>query len=182
MREQVIAPDRVPAVTPPAPRPVIKPLAPERYKVQFTVSRETHEKLRQVQDLMRHANPAGDVADIFDRALTLLFAELSKQKFGGTQRPKDPSAAQSHSRHIPAAMKREVWARDEGRCAFRGAQGRCTETGFLEVHHVVPYADGGETVASNLELRCRTHNQYEAICGQATCARRVMSGEAGSNP
>ena len=130
--------------------------------MQFTVSRETHEKLRRVQDLMRHANPTGDVAVIFDRALTLLFAELSKQKCGATKRRRNTSATQSDTRHVPAATKREVWARDEGQCAFRGAQGRCTQTGFLEFHHVVPYADGGATITSNLELRCRTHNQYEA--------------------
>jgi hypothetical protein len=39
---------------------------------------------------------------------------------------------------------------------------RCNETGFLEYHHVVPFVDGGETSASNIELRCRAHNQYEA--------------------
>jgi hypothetical protein len=33
---------------------------------------------------------------------------------------------------------------------------------FLEYHHVVPFAAGGETSAKNLELRCRAHNQYEA--------------------
>jgi hypothetical protein len=26
----------------------------------------------------------------------------------------------------------------------------------------VPFADGGATDASNLQLRCRAHNQYEA--------------------
>jgi hypothetical protein len=55
-----------------------------------------------------------------------------------------------------------VWSRDEGRCAFIGAQGRCRETGFLELHHVVPYATGDETTERNLELRGRAHNQDEA--------------------
>jgi len=59
-------------------------------------------------------------------------------------------------------VKREVWKRDGGQCAFAGTQGRCTERGFLEFHHVVPYADGGPAVASNIELRCRAHNAYEA--------------------
>jgi hypothetical protein len=40
--------------------------------------------------------------------------------------------------------------------------GRCTETGFLEYHHVMPFAAGGRTSASNIELRCSAHNQYEA--------------------
>lgn len=139
----------------------IKPLAPERYKVQCTVSRETHEKLRCVQDLLRHAIPDGDLTAILDRALTLLLAELSRSKFAATTRPRRRRAAQLRSRHIPAVVKRDVWTRDGGRCAFQAEQGRCVETGFLEFHHVVPYADGGETSATNIELRCRAHNQYE---------------------
>ena len=61
-----------------------------------------------------------------------------------------------------AAVRRRVWTRDEGRCAFVGTHGRCTEHGFLEFHHVVPYAAGGKAAADNIELRCRAHNQYEA--------------------
>jgi len=59
-------------------------------------------------------------------------------------------------------VKRAVWERDQGRCAFVGAAGRCTEWGFLEYHHLVPHAGGGATTAGNLELRCRAHNAYEA--------------------
>ena len=59
-------------------------------------------------------------------------------------------------------MKREVWRRDEGRCAFIGREGRCTERGFLEYHHVRPYATGGAATTANIELRCRAHNAYEA--------------------
>lgn len=59
-------------------------------------------------------------------------------------------------------MKRDVWTRDGGQCAFVGAAGRCSETGFLEYHHVVPYADGGDAIAANIQLRCRAHNAYEA--------------------
>lgn len=43
-----------------------------------------------------------------------------------------------------------------------GTNGRCTERGFLEFHHVVRFADGGDTTTANLELRCRAHNVYEA--------------------
>jgi hypothetical protein len=53
-------------------------------------------------------------------------------------------------------------ARDQGRCAFVGQNGRCTETEFLEVNHTEPFAWGGATTAENLELRCRSHNTYEA--------------------
>ena len=68
--------------------PKVTPLAPERYKVQFTVSRETHDRLREAQDLLRHRIPDGDVAAIFDRALTLLLMDLRKNRHADTDRPR----------------------------------------------------------------------------------------------
>ena len=159
------APIEVSSAAQPKPRQQpanVTPLAPECYKVQFTMSRATHDKLRCAQDLLRHAIPNGDPAAIFDRALTLLVAELERPRLAATTRPRRSRDTAPGSRHVPAATKREVWARDQGRCAFVGTTGRCTERGFLEVHHVVPFAAGGPTVSANLELRCRAHNQYEA--------------------
>jgi hypothetical protein len=59
----------------PMPRPLVSPLAPERYRVQFTIGAATHDKLRQVQDLLRREIPDGDPGQIFDRALTLLLED-----------------------------------------------------------------------------------------------------------
>jgi 5-methylcytosine-specific restriction endonuclease McrA len=140
----------------------VTPLAPERYKVQFTVSRETHERLREVQNLLRHCIPDGDVAAIFDRAVTLLLRELHKSRHALVDRPRATEHRKSVGRHVPASVRRTVWQRDQGQCAFVGATGRCTERGFLEYHHIVPCADGGATSADNLELRCGAHNAYEA--------------------
>jgi hypothetical protein len=142
--------------------PVVAPLAPERYKVQLTISGDTHAKLRRAQDLLRHAVPNGDPAAIFDRALTLLVADLERRKLGRVARPRPATAAKAGGRHVPAAVRREVWSRDGGRCAFLGAGGRCTEQGLLEFHHVIPFARGGPTNTANLQLRCRAHNAHQA--------------------
>lgn len=141
---------------------IVQPLGAERYKVQFTVAKETFEKLRRVQDLMRHACPSGDVAVVFDRALTMLLQHLERTKVAQVTRPRPRRVIGSGSRHIPAAVRREVWTRDNGQCAFIGARGRCMERGFLEFHHVVPFADGGTPVVENIQLRCRAHNRYES--------------------
>jgi len=146
----------------PVSHAAIKPLAPEQYLVKFTASRTMHEKLREAQALLRHQVPSGDVAQIFERALTLLLAELRKARHAATRRPRPTDRTSNTGRHVPAAVKREVWARDGGQCAFVGAAGRCSERGFLEYHHVIPFADGGATDAGNLQLRCRAHNAFEA--------------------
>jgi hypothetical protein len=143
-------------------RAIVAPLAPERFKVQFTVSRETHDKLRRAQDLLRHQIPNGDPAVVFDRALTALLERLERTKVAAAVRPRSTTPSCSHTRYIPAAVRRAVWTRDGGRCRFVGSEGRCTETGFLEFHHVVPFAEGGATSVDNLEIRCRAHNAFEA--------------------
>jgi hypothetical protein len=156
-----LSPPEVPS-PPPHPAAVIKPLAPERFKVQFTVSGETRAKLRVVQDLLRHSIPAGDIGLVFDRALSALLADLEKKKLALVPRPRQQARpAKKGSRLIPASVRRAVWARDKGRCAFVGAHGRCRERGGLELHHVKPFAAGGEPAVANIE-RCRAHNGHEA--------------------
>jgi hypothetical protein len=41
---------------------VVQALAPERYRVQFTIGQETYEKLRRVQALLRREVPTGNPA------------------------------------------------------------------------------------------------------------------------
>lgn len=147
-----------------AVRQVVAPLAVDRYLLRVTIKAETHAKLGRARDLLRHAIPNGEPAAILDRALTVLVDQLERRKAGRVSRPSctGPRAMGERGRHVPAAVRREVWSRDHGRCAFVGPHGRCGETGFLEYHHVVPFAEGGATGTANLELRCRSHNAYEA--------------------
>jgi hypothetical protein len=148
---------------PPARPPAeVTPLSPDRYRVQVTIGGDTLEKLRLAKDLLRHAVPSGDEAAILDRALTALLADLAQRKFGATERPRPSGGISPGSRHVPAEVKRAVWLRDLGRCAFVGTSGRCAERGFLEFHHVHPYALGGAATVANIQLRCRAHNDYES--------------------
>ncbi|MGQ0549814.1 MAG: hypothetical protein ACT4PY_09145 [Armatimonadota bacterium] len=150
-------------VPPRTGRAVVAPLAPQRYKIQFTASAETYEKLRLAQNLLRHQIPDGDPAKIFDRALTALLEDSAKKKLAAADRPRSSRGPAPRSRHIPAEVKRAVWKRDGGRCAFLSRKGRrCNEQGFLEFHHVAPYGAGGEPIVENIQLRCRAHNGYEA--------------------
>ena len=147
----------------PVPPPLIRPLSPGRYQITFTASAETREALELAQDLLRHAIPSGDPAQIIARALDLLVDELVKQKFGATDEPRVSRGQSADSRHIPAEVKRLVYVRDRGRCAFVGAEGRkCGERAFVEFHHVATYAAGGRPTVDNIQLRCRAHNDYEA--------------------
>src|SRR5687768_1002401 len=96
-----------------------------------------------------------------DLALAALLTELHRSKHAAVSHPRQQTTAAPRGRHVPSYVKRAVWERDQGRCAFIGTLGRCSERSFLEYHHVVPFADRGASDVDNLELRCRAHNAYE---------------------
>jgi hypothetical protein len=159
----------------PAPRPMVKPTAPERYRVQFTIGQDTREKLRRLQALLRREIPDGDPGVLFDRAITALLAQLESRKLGLTAKPRSHSPIRPGtdtgdirtppppSRGVPRAVRHAAWKGDRGQCGFVSTDGRrCTERTFLEFHHVRAYAKGGPATADNISLRCRRHNQYEA--------------------
>jgi 5-methylcytosine-specific restriction endonuclease McrA len=162
-----------PFFSPPVPqrRPIIETTSPERYRVQFTIGTESHQRLRRLQDLLRREIPDGDPGAIFDRAMVLLLERVERAKRGAAKKPRpirpgtDRQAARSvvSSRDIPAHVQRAVCERDRDQCAFVSKDGRrCTERTFLEFHHIQPYALGGPSTVENISLRCWRHNQYEA--------------------
>jgi hypothetical protein len=147
---------------PPALRTKFTPLSPGRFALQVTLDQETYEKLRYAQDLLGHALPSGDVAQVLKRALDALVQKLEQRKFAATDRPR-LRRGDSNGRHIPAQVKRAVRERDGSRCTFVGEQGkRCEARMRLEWDHIEPVARGGRSTVSNLRVRCRAHNQFAA--------------------
>jgi hypothetical protein len=57
-------------------------------------------------------------------------------------------------RTVSTALKRALHSRDRG-CSFPGCQRRR----YLDAHHVVHWADGGETSLENLALLCTFHHR-----------------------
>ncbi len=143
----------------------VAPLAPQRFALQLTVGQSTHDKLRYAQALLGHQLPSGDLAAVLDRALDALIRQLERRKFAATPQPhprlRRPTASR---RHIPAEVKRAVWARDGGRCFVSEVGRRCPARTRLEFDHVDPVACGGRATAARMRLRCRAHNQYGAEC------------------
>ncbi len=66
----------------------------------------------------------------------------------------EPISIGRKSRVWPEPMRRAAIARDEG-CRFPG----CTQTRWLDVHHIVPWTDGGETSLRNAICLCRHHHR-----------------------
>ena len=169
---------------------MVEPLAPARYKVQFTASKELVDKLERLRALMRSSMPDGDLAAIVEQAVTEKLQRLEARRFAQTQAPRKAlshSDASPTTRHIPAAVKRAVYERDEGRCRYVDKQGRrCSARQGLEFHHRHPFGYGGDHSVPNIALMCRRHNGYlaELDYGRETIARnrRSVIRAPGSTP
>jgi hypothetical protein len=143
----------------------LAPLAPERFRFEVTIGRDTHDLLGYAKDLLGHELPSGDLAQVFHLSLQALVAQLEKRKFAATRRPSRGGRPSANPRHIPAQVKRAVWARDGGQCTFTSESGRrCAARKLLEFDHVEEVARGGTASVGGIRLRCRAHNPYGAEC------------------
>lgn len=139
-----------------SPTPEI--LAPPQHRFHFTADKELLELVEKLRGLLRHKFPEGKLESIFKeaaRALLLSIDPLRPRKTA-TTRPR-----LKRSRVVPESIKRLVWRRDEGRCAYISEDGRrCDSRDALEYDHIIPWALGGVSDnANNIRLLCRTHNQ-----------------------
>jgi hypothetical protein len=83
------------------PAASVKPLTPERYKIQVTASSETYDRLRRAQDLLRHSIPNADPAEIITRALELLVKDLERK----SDRLVPGASCILWPRQVPVALK-----------------------------------------------------------------------------
>ncbi len=65
-------------------------------------------------------------------------------------------------RAIPAAVRRQVWQRDGGRCSYvdRETGRRCNSRHLIEMDHILPYALGGNSDPGNVRLLCGVHHRH----------------------
>jgi 5-methylcytosine-specific restriction endonuclease McrA len=156
----------VPAPPPPAAR--LEPISEELRVLRVTVGREFVADLHAVRDALSHQIPDGNLARVLHECLRRVRRDLARRREAATDRPARTKARPAASggptgRHVPAAVRREVFARDGGRCTFVGTDGHvCGSTAQVEVHHIHPHARGGPATAANLTLCCRTHNAHLA--------------------
>jgi hypothetical protein len=157
--------------------------------LQFTAGEEYVKLVEQAQALLSHSAERVPLDELALRAMRALVVELERDKRAATKRsaraaqkprtandvPAGPTEVEEatgcgspehprrRGRRIPAAVRRAVFERDQSRCAYLDDSGqRCRETHHLELHHLKPYAMGGEHTLANLALRCRAHNALAA--------------------
>jgi hypothetical protein len=151
-------------VPPAPPRSATEPLTRELRRLHVTVSKRFTQKLEAAREALSHSHPGAEVEEILEAGLDLLLERAAKRK-GLVERPRTKALPPppAGSRSLPAAVKREVWLRDEGRCQWRLENGeKCGSTHRLQFDHVHPVALGGESTAGNTRVLCSAHNLMAA--------------------
>jgi hypothetical protein len=155
-------------------RPRVEPLSAARFRIEFTASAEFYAKLEKAKQLLSHALPSGDLAQLFERALDELINREVKRRMGAGKPPKSRSLRVG-SRHVPLEVARQVWERDGAQCSFVDAEGRrCKERRFLTLEHDQPFALSGQPTVENISLLCSAHNAHTArrVFGEAFIAEK----------
>jgi hypothetical protein len=151
-------------VPPAPPRSATEPLTGELRRLHVTVSKRFTQKLEAAREALSHSHPGAEVEEILEAGLDLLLERAAKRK-GLVERPRTKALPPppAGSRSLPAAVKREVWLRDEGRCQWTLENGeRCGSTHRLQFDHVHPVALGGGSTVSNVRVLCSAHNLMAA--------------------
>jgi len=98
------------------------------------------------------ARLAGDIPHVTAETSRRISCDCSKTTIKEDENG-EPLSISRRSRTIPPPMRRALKARDGG-CRFPG----CTNHKFVDGHHIIHWADGGETSLDNLVLLCRHHH------------------------
>ena len=96
-------------------------------------------KLEEATDALSHSRPGATPGEILEAGLDLLLAQSARRK-GLVEKPrKTPRPAKPD--HIPAHVRRAVWARDGHRCQWPlSSGGVCGSTRHLQLDHITPLA------------------------------------------
>lgn len=124
------------------PRTTVVPLTATRSRLHLTVSRDLLAKLRRARTGQAHVQPGATDEQVIDAAVDLLLAAQEKRRAS-----------------VPPRVKREVRARDGGRCQWKLANGEvCGSDIRTLIDHVAPRRKGGPSTVEICRVPCRAHN------------------------
>ena len=148
----------------------------QKWKIEGVVSKEVKAEIDRCRSLLSRKYPNGVDYNTLQSDLAELYMKRNDPERKHNRRKKrvakktpeaKPAPTITHSRHIPARVKNQVWTRDKGRCTFRAPNGeKCGSTYNLQFdHYPVPFARGGPNTPDNLRLLCARHNRHTAEQG-----------------
>lgn len=180
----------------------LAPISADRVRVGFDAATVVAKLIERARQILRHKYPEGRLEDLIREALEEYLDRKDPQRRLEMKAAKAECVAEAPApapedserlptrflrawaagRYIPAKVKSAVWARDEGRCAWREPDGTvCGSKDWIEYDHLRPYAKGGRSDdPRNIRLLCRAHNQAaaEAVFGRRETGTGFSAGSA----
>ncbi|GEJ55355.1 HNH endonuclease [Anaeromyxobacter diazotrophicus] len=167
-------PQLEPPRPPPPRRATLEAIDADSYSLRVTIDAELKKDLDQLKSLLAHKVRNGELGALLREAVKCAIEKHGKRRGAvepsrqrkspaPAEKAPPPAPAPGQREPIPAAVRREVWKRDGGPCAWCSPDGRrCGSTWMLELDHIQPVALGGRSTADNLRLVCRNHNSLHA--------------------
>jgi hypothetical protein len=150
--------------------PVVQPLSPERYRVQFTMGQESHDVLRRLQTLLRREIPDGDAGAIFEHALRVLHEKVEAARFGKAEKRERTSACPVPRRPRRRALRLSQIVSARGGCLPFASHPKDRQAGRV-------YRDRGQCAfVSGSGVRCGNRSTWSSTtsspCDEGTGDRR----------
>ena len=153
-----------------APAADLHAISGNEWSLRVTIDGALKADLETLASLLSHKLRRSDLAALLREAVGCAIEKHGRRRGAvppsRKRKSRPPLPAEDipdRSNSIPAEVKRAVFERDGGCCAFVGKNGRrCGSRWQLEYNHVPPLAKGGKSTVEGVELDCRRHNIYEA--------------------
>nr|WP_041448527.1 HNH endonuclease [Anaeromyxobacter sp. Fw109-5] len=163
----------LPDVPRPKTRAETRAVSESGWSQRVTIDASCKEDLETLTALLSHKIPDGDLAAVLREAIRCAIETHGKRKGAvapqlqrqrkADRDPRPSAEPAAPTSTIPAIVRREVWKRDGGRCAWVAPDGRrCNSRWQLELDHIHPQALGGPSTVDNLRVACKSHNMLHA--------------------
>lgn len=150
----------------------IVPLSSDLSKLTVVITVEEEKKLERARDLVSQAlqKPASyqqtvsTAVNLFlDKKDPVVKAQRASASLRTSKTDSVVENAQNPARQpIRDHVKHGVMLRDQGQCTHTDNLGvRCSQKRWIDLHHVKPFAKGGENSIENLTTLCHAHHRFQ---------------------
>ncbi|MBI4403278.1 MAG: HNH endonuclease [Deltaproteobacteria bacterium] len=85
------------------------------------------------------------------------------------------SVPNTQAKAIPAAIKHQVNQRDQGQCQIP----QCTNTRFIDFHHIQPISKRGDHQLENIITLCASHHKMMHLSGHGLSEQAIKPSKEG---
>jgi 5-methylcytosine-specific restriction endonuclease McrA len=140
----------VAAAKPSAVRERVRPVSETRHELRMSIPNNLLKKLDRARGLAKKASLEAMLEELLDVYLERK-DPVKKAERTYLRQVRTTTAKKT----MPAQVKHQVNLRDRGKCQAPG----CENERYVEIHHIVPRAQGGPHTLENLTTLCSAHHQ-----------------------